>query len=120
MEAVGYISGKEAARTPRMTPKVPAKIKLCADESGKKLSKDCDFLFVYASIIDENGTVVPFDSSKISFFVEGNAEIIENIERNAEAGIATAMIKSGSTSGKFKVIAKSEYGFTDEIFIDIE
>lgn len=77
-------------------------------------------MFVYASILDENGTVVPFDSSKISFFVEGDAEIIENSERNAEAGIATAMIKSGSTSGKIKVSAQSEYGFTDEIIIDIE
>ena len=120
LEAVGYISGKEEIRTSRMTPKLPTQIKLYADESGKKLSKDGDFLFVYASILDENGTVIPFDSSKISFFVEGDAEIIENSERNAEAGIATTMIKSGNTSGKIKVSAQSEYGFTDEIIIDVE
>ena len=77
-------------------------------------------MFVYASVLDENGTVIPFDSSRIIFSVEGDAKIVEKSERNDEAGIATAMIKSGSTSGKIKVAAQSEYGFTDEIIIDIE
>ena len=120
IEAVGYLAGKEVVRTMRKTPKAPVRIQLCADESGKKLSKGGDFLFVYASVLDENGTVVPFDSSKITFSVEGDCEIIENNERAAEAGIATAMVKSGSTSGVIKVNAKSEHGFVDELIINVQ
>lgn len=120
IEAVGYLAGKEAVRTMRKTPKAPVRIQLYADESGKKLSTGGDFLFVYANVLDENGTVVPSDSSKITFSVEGDCEIIENNERFAEAGIATAMVKSGSTSGEIKVSAKSEHGFVDELIINVQ
>ena len=120
LKATGYMDGKEAVSTSRVTPEAPCGLKLVAEENGKTLTAGGDFLFVYAYITDENGTVVPDSTEKVTFTLKGDGELIESNVRCAEAGIATAMVKSGTESGILKLSATSESGLKDEIDIVVQ
>jgi beta-galactosidase len=108
IKTIGYIQGKKVAETEQRTPEAPAKLKLTADYSGKPLQAGYnDIIFVYASITDKNGTVVPTDNSKITFYIEGKGELIGNNPMEAEAGIATLLLKAGAVPGKISITAKT-------------
>jgi beta-galactosidase len=53
-----------------------------------------DLIIIYAKVVDENGTILPEDSSLISFSVEGDAELIGENPVKAEAGIASILVKA--------------------------
>ncbi|HEV8513099.1 MAG TPA: glycoside hydrolase family 2 TIM barrel-domain containing protein [Cyclobacteriaceae bacterium] len=104
--AVGYIDGKKVIEQKQQTPEAPSKINFRVDYSGKELKAgQNDVVFVYAEVVDKNGTIVPNFSGAIKFSVEGDAEIIGLSTPTAEAGIATILLKSGSNAGKIKVSA---------------
>ena len=106
LSAVGYIKRKKTIETRQQTPEVPVKIRLRADYSGKDLSAgQNDVVFVYAEIIDRNGTVVPGFSDEIKFAVDGDAGIIGMSSPKAEAGIAAILLKAGDSAGKIKISA---------------
>lgn len=67
-----------------------------------------DIAFIYASITDADGTIIPDDKRAVTFTVEGDAELIGDNPRNAEAGISTILLMSGKTSGVIKVRASAE------------
>lgn len=109
LEAKGFISGKEVVKTERKTPGTPAKITLLVDLSGKELQGGKnDIVFVYASVTDADGTVIPEDIRPVTFTVEGDAELIGDNPRKAEAGISTILLMAGKTSGVIKVKASAE------------
>lgn len=109
LEAKGFIAGKEVAKTGRKTPGVPAKILLSADLSGKPLEAGkSDIIFVYASVCDENGTIIPEDNRSVTFTVEGDARLIGNNSRNAEAGISTILVRAGDTPGLIRIKATAD------------
>ena len=109
LEAKGLVAGKEVAKTERRTPGAPAKITLMVDLSGKELQSGTnDVVFVYASVTDADGTVIPEDIRPITFTVEGDAELVGDNPRKAEAGISTILLMAGKTSGVVKVKASVE------------
>jgi beta-galactosidase len=116
LRAVGYIDAQQVAETERITPGSAAKLSLKIDESGKALEAgQKDVVFVYASVVDKNGTTVPTDSSSISFNIEGDADLIGQNPIRAEAGIATILLRVGDIGGEVTITAKSNgLGTTQE------
>ncbi|MDP3644218.1 MAG: glycoside hydrolase family 2 TIM barrel-domain containing protein [Bacteroidota bacterium] len=109
LEAKGFISGKEVAKTEAQTPGVPAKISLSIDLSGKELQAGKnDVVFVYASVTDADGTIIPDDIRPVTFTTEGDAELVGDNPRKAEAGISTILLMAGKTSGVVKIKASAE------------
>ncbi|MEL7834783.1 glycoside hydrolase family 2 protein [Fodinibius sp. Rm-B-1B1-1] len=108
LRAVGYIDGEEVAAHAQTTPGEPAAIDLEIDLSNKPLEAgQKDVVFVYASIVDENGTVIPDAEHDISFTVEG-VELVGDNPINAEAGIATILLRAGDKSGSVTITATNE------------
>jgi beta-galactosidase len=109
LEAKGYIGGNEVVKTERSTPGKPAKIELSVDLGGIDLqSGKNDVVFVYASVTDSDGTIIPDSSNPVSFSVEGDASLVGDNPRKAEAGISSILLKAGRKPGNIKVIATSE------------
>jgi beta-galactosidase len=81
-------------------------LKLWIDESNRPLVKGRnDVVFLYAAVIDANGTILPEASHEILFEVKGDAELIGNNPMEAEAGIATILLMAGNKGGKVEVSA---------------
>ncbi len=109
LTAKGYIKGKLVNTTKCKTPETPYAIKLTTDYSGKKLvAGKNDMVFVYATVVDKNGTVVPEAKDIIKLNTAGNAEVIGNNEVAAEAGIAAFLIKAGTKPGKIQLSASAK------------
>lgn len=109
LEAKGFISGKEVVKARRSTPGIAAKISLSADisEKGLQAGKN-DLIFIYASITDSEGTIIPNDKRSISFKVVGDATCIGDNPRKAEAGISTILLKAGENPGNLLIKATTE------------
>ena len=106
IKAIGYINAKKVVETERITPGEPAKLQLRIDYSGKELLAGCnDVVFVYASVCDSNGTVIPGDKRPVSFSVEGDAILTGSNPVPAEAGIAAILLKAGNDPGTIKITA---------------
>lgn len=95
---IGYINNEKAATHQRNTPSKPAAIKLYIDYSNKSLHTN-DVVFIYADIVDKHGTVIPDANNAVTFHVTGNAELVGENPRAAEAGTATILLKTGSKPG---------------------
>jgi len=120
LEAKGFLDGKEVAKTERRTPGAPAKITLSIDASGKELQPGKnDVVFVYASLTDAEGTVIPDDKRAVTFTVEGDASLIGDNPRNAEAGISTILLKAGKKQGVVRIKATTESLTTGEMEIKV-
>jgi beta-galactosidase len=110
-KAEGLIGGKVVATHTVQAPGVMRQIVLEADLCGRNLEADgADWVRVYAKICDSHGTVHPFADDLVTFSVEGEGMVIGDaaIEANpvhAEAGIATALIRSTSKPGRLTVRA---------------
>jgi beta-galactosidase len=92
--AVGYINGHEECRHSVTTPDKPAKLEISYFEKGKPAATN-DMLIVYVSIKDKNGTLCISDTSKVSLIVENGGEVVGPAEINAEAGIASFLVRTG-------------------------
>jgi beta-galactosidase len=120
LEAKGFVAGKEVAKVERRTLGAPAKITLSIDTSGKDLQPGKnDVVFVYASVTDADGTVIPDDKRAITFSVEGDATLIGDNPRNAEAGISTILLKAGKKQGVVKIKATAKGLSTGEIDMNL-
>jgi beta-galactosidase len=106
LTAKGYINNKKVVESQRKTPGNPARIVLHADTIGKALQAGKnDIVFVYADVTDDNGNVVPGDSSAITFHVTGDAVLVSLPEVAAEAGTATMVLRAGANPGKINISA---------------
>ena len=115
--AKGYINGKELTSDSVVSPEIPSKIQLSVDYDGKIAKSDTnDLLFVYAKLIDKNGTVVPQNNHKIRFSIEGDAQLVSPDIINTEAGIATALVRIGANKKPVFVKASLEK-FKSEVHI---
>lgn len=109
LTAIGYINNKKIIQEIRKTPGAPARINLHVDYSGKDLKAgENDVVFVYADIIDNNGTIIYNADNKIEFKVSGDAEIVGQNPRAAEAGTATILLKAGVNAGQIKILASAK------------
>ncbi|SEO94800.1 beta-galactosidase [Mucilaginibacter gossypiicola] len=109
LTAKGYISGQVVTTTERRTPGKPLQIKLTVDYSGKTFAAGKnDVVFVYASVTDEKGTVIPDATNLIKLNLKGGGEVIGAEEVKAEAGVAAFLIKAGSKPGKTELSASTD------------
>jgi len=108
LSAVAYQPDGTTIKHVVTTPRTPTKINLRVDYSGKNIQAGTnDLVFVYAEIVDVNGTLVPDATSAIEFEIEGDAENIASQFMNAEAGIAAILLKAGNKQGKITISAKA-------------
>ncbi|HPE56514.1 MAG TPA: glycoside hydrolase family 2 TIM barrel-domain containing protein [Bacteroidales bacterium] len=109
LEAKGLIGGKVVAMHKVSTPGEPARLLLEVDVSKNvPVAGRNDALFVYATLLDENGTRCPLNDIPVDFTISGNAKIITEGPVPTEAGIATALIQIGYSTGKITIHASSQ------------
>ena len=109
LRAVGKINGEEAASDAIQTPGKPSEINIEFDLSGRKFEKNKDIIFIYTSIIDQNGTVVHSYNNPVQLSIEGPGSLIGENPINAEVGRATILLQSKDESGEIKVTAKTKF-----------
>ncbi len=109
LRAVGIINGKKLAEHIVKSPESPSAIELVIDESNVKINpNNPDVVFVYAKIVDANGTVVPDANHLITFNLEGEqAELIGQNPITAEAGIATILLRTNELKKTIKIKAQN-------------
>ena len=108
LAATGFLQNKKLIEHQRKTPGPATTIRLRVDYSNKDLkSGQNDIVFIYADVVDNNGIVVYDATDKIEFAVTGDAQIVGENPRAAEAGIATILLKAGTKPGNIKVSARS-------------
>lgn len=118
LKAVGLINGEKVARYTVTTPESPDHVELQTNLAGKPLKADGgDVVFVYARILDKNNTVCPISANTIKLLLQGDARIISPVEVNAEAGIASFLVQSGSRKSKIKLSAISDNLSTGKLIL---
>lgn len=110
LKTIGYINGKKVAYDEVLSSNDAKQIKLEIDNSNIPINpKEQDIVFVYAKILDENGTLVSDATNSINFSIVGtSAELIGKNPIKAEAGIATILLKTKFLKKTMQIIAKSE------------
>lgn len=107
--AKGYINGLVVERAEQITPSIPYAVKLTIDYSGRKLiAGENDVLFVYAAIVDKNGTIIPDAKQKVKLGINGDGDIVGKKEVEAEAGIAAFLITTGIKKGTIRLSAAAD------------
>jgi beta-galactosidase len=106
LKAVAYQNGKAVAEHNRRTPGAAHHIQLTYDKSGRELTAGRqDAVFVYATVVDAQGTPVPDATTAIQFVATGPAEIIGDNPVKAEAGVAATLLRAGNSPGTVRVTA---------------
>jgi beta-galactosidase len=111
--AEGLIGGKVAATHIVRTPGVPTCLRLELDTCGRSPVADgADWVRAYAHVCDARGVTYPFGNDMVTFSVDGAGSLIgdESIFANpvrAEAGIATALVRTTTSAGPVIVRAIS-------------
>lgn len=111
LKALGFLDGKQVASHVVRTPARASKIELSGDISGKPIAEEtADVIFIYARIVDANGTIVHDASSPVSFrIISGDhAELIGENPVPAEAGIATILLRTKKLEGPISVEATAK------------
>jgi beta-galactosidase len=108
LAAVGYIGNTKVITNNISTPGHAYKLVIKTDLSGKQLAAGKnDMIFVYAYITDENGTPVPDAVNQVKLSVAGKGAIVGPVSINAEAGIASFLLKAGDKPGNIKITASA-------------
>ena len=115
MVAEGIFNGKVVCKEEKMPSRRSTKLRLYADEMGKKLVADgSDFIVVVCEVTDDNGNVRRLAKENIRFSVEGEGSIIGDASINAnpravEWGSAPVLIRSTKKAGKIKIKAEVQF-----------
>jgi len=107
LRAEGFLNNKSVAEDIVKSAGNPAKLSLNWDRSNKDL-QTCDEVFVYASVNDNEGTLVRNAITKVHFSVEGDGELVGENPVETEAGIASILLKTGTEPGIVKITASCE------------
>ena len=117
--AIGYIKGVKAAEFRRRTPGPSHAVAIAVDYSGVPFYADgADTVFVYASVVDESGVINPSAVDDVHFEVEGDAELIGDNPRPAEAGISAILLRAGTTPGIIRLTAGAVGLIANELRIE--
>jgi len=109
LRAEGFIKGQKVISNEVKTPETAAKIDLSYDLSSQSINPTApDVVFVYAKIVDKNGTLIPTAVDEVTFsLTSGNAELVGGNSIKAEAGIAAILLKTKDLKKKIVVTASS-------------
>ncbi len=120
IKAVGFLNEKDVVIHKVSTPEEPSKIKMDMDLCNIPISKNgLDYVFVYAKILDKNGTLCQVNEEEITFEIEGNAELVGYNPMKSEAGISTILLKTNQNSEKVKVWTSSKLLESDTLQINL-
>ncbi|MDZ7398996.1 MAG: DUF4982 domain-containing protein [candidate division KSB1 bacterium] len=106
LQVIGFLAGKPMAQHTRRTPEAPKSIDLKFEICHQPKADGEDMFFVYAHVVDQNGTTVPTFSDWIEFEVAGAARLVSPNRVQAEAGVAAALIRVGEQPGQIIVRAR--------------
>ncbi len=122
LEAVGFIDGKAVATQKVKTPQQSESIQLEIGMNGiQPAAGEKDVFFVYASIVDKNGTVVPSVKNLVTFSINGPGNLIGQNPIQAEAGIAPIILQTNGDKGVVEISANiEEFKVLDTIKIKIK
>jgi beta-galactosidase len=120
LEAKGFINNINVVNHIVNSPVKPSKIKIELDVSGKKIDvNNDDIVFVYASILDKNETVLTNANDKVEFKLKGNAEIIGDNPVKTEAGVASILIKTNTKTKDLKITVQTKkYNFSNSLTME--
>lgn len=120
LEAKGFINNINVVNHIVNSPVKPSKIKIKLDVSGKKIDvNNDDIVFVYASILDKNETVLTNANDKVEFKLKGNAEIIGDNPVKTEAGVASILIKTNTKTKDLKITVQTKkYNFSNSLTME--
>jgi beta-galactosidase len=122
LEAKGFIDGNEVVNYLVKTPETPKEIILEIDESNSKITTN-DVVFLYAKMVDKNGTILTDFDDKVTFNLEGSGMLIGENPVAFEAGIASIILKTGKDISNLKITAKTKdfkVAYTNELNNSIE
>jgi beta-galactosidase len=107
--AQGKIGGVVAATYQVSTPGTAKSISIAIDTAGLQLAADgSDIAIIYASVLDSNGQVVPTAANSITFAITGGTGTLIGVNpMAAQAGIATILLRAGTTPGPITVTASA-------------
>ncbi len=106
--AVGLINGKEVARHTIRTYGKPHKLVLSCDDN-EIMADGSDCTRVVISVVDENGSILPYANIPVSFEIEGEGILIGENPLTLEAGRGAVYVKSTRKPGEIILKAKSPY-----------
>ena len=107
LRAEGRIGGVIKSTHEVRTPETASKISVQIDTAGLPFLADgADVAFVYASVLDQNGTLVTTANNSIQFSVTGGT-ILGPSPQPAAAGIAVILLQTKTTAGEITVTAGS-------------
>jgi len=120
VEAVGYINKKEVIRREIQTALEPEKLQLSCPYNGKDPQAGCnDLLFVYANVVDKNGTTTHQNGLLVRFgILEGDAEIIGDTIVSADAGVAAILLRIGNSRSPIKISANGNGVKSDVLILE--
>ncbi|HRU15405.1 MAG TPA: glycoside hydrolase family 2 TIM barrel-domain containing protein [Anaerohalosphaeraceae bacterium] len=105
LRAEGLIGGQVAAEHTVRTPAAGRSLSVRFDTTDVP-ADGSELVFVYASILDVNGTPAVTESNKtVTFSVSGPAELVSPASIRAEGGIAAGLIRVLETPGQITVTA---------------
>ena len=113
--AEGIVNGEVVVREEKMPARRSTKLRLYADEMGKKLVADgSDFIVVVAEVTDDEGHVRRQAREHVTFTVEGEGTIIGDASimanpRIVEWGSAPVLVRSTHTAGQIRIIARPTF-----------
>lgn len=105
LRAEGLMDGQVAAGHTVRTPGAASRLHVEFDAMGDIPANGSETVFVYASIVDAAGTVLPEASNRVTFSVSGPATLVSPASVDAEAGIATAIVRFADQPGPVTVTA---------------
>jgi len=113
--AKAFIQGKLVATHQVVTPKQASSIQLSLDTSGVALMAGVnDVAFVYASILDSDGNLVPVNGEEIHFETSGEIEVLNIVMPKTSQGKAAVLIRIGSTLKDASIQAYSSNKLTSK------
>ena len=113
--AEGIKDGQVVCREEKMPSRRSTKLRLYADEMGKKLVADgSDFIVVVAEVTDDEGHVRRQAREWVTFTVEGEGTIIGDADiqanpRIVEWGSAPVLIRATRQAGPIRIIARPTF-----------
>ncbi len=109
LRADGYVGGKKVSSDTVRTAGKATALKCWIGESGKAPQAGCnDVVFLYVAAVDRNGTICHDFTGEVEITLDGKATILNPDAIEAEAGIATALIKIENQTGISAVKAQSD------------
>jgi len=106
LKAEGLIGGQVKATHIVNTPAEASKLSVAFDTEGQTiLANGEDMFFVHASVLDANDILVPTAGNSITFTVAGPAVTASPVTVDAEAGIASVLVRTLTEPGTITVTA---------------